>query len=106
MSADRELLELAAKAAGIELKWMAVVNGPQAGEVFCSNWHPGTDDGDCARMEAALSIRVEWWRDSVTAYRQELGCANIQYSSHGGDRNAARRLASLQVAAEIGRAMP
>lgn len=106
---DRELLELAAKAADIDgwyevgyLSFIKRTGGP---------WRPLDDDGDGARLEAALGIEVEWFDASVRcanltgASRNDI-VARETYADHGGDRQAARRLASLRVAAEIGKAAP
>lgn len=70
-----------------------------------SAWNPYTDDGDCARMEAALRIDVEWYPRWVLCHRQMIEPVAAHYHDHGGDRNAARRYASLQLAAAIGKAL-
>lgn len=121
MENDRELLELAAKAIGKNViahkfcdefldSWDGLIDYEDR---FMSNppeWSPLKDDGDCARMEAALGIDIEWLSYEVCAYwkdedgmllHEESEC----YSEHKGDKQAARRMASLRVAAEIGRAM-
>lgn len=105
---DRELLELAAKAEGRELGyWCPTNNAFWCGEY----WNPRTNDGDGARLEAALGIEVEWFDASVRcanltgASRNDI-VAREMYAEHGGDKQAARRLASLRVAAEIGKAAP
>lgn len=105
---NRELLEMAAKAhGGIDFDQFRGVFRHQIGMGFLGEeWDPSSDDGDCARMEAALGIDVKWYRDSVVAYRQEIACEGSDYSAYPGDRNAARRMASLKVAAAIGKAMP
>lgn len=110
MRTDRELLELAAKAAGIELKWMTIVNGPQAGEVFCSNWHPWADDGDALRLACDLGLRV------YPIARTETGAACSAVGDVTGKRmsevadmlptRAATRRAIVIAAAEIGASMP
>lgn len=61
---DRELLELAAKAAGIELDWDIPENsttpwrmtgeGDERGPA--AEWNPITDDGDALRLAVALNI--------------------------------------------------
>ncbi len=64
------------------------------------------DNGDCARMEAALGIDMRWGENHVIASRADLSDCELEYfSDHAGDKNAARRAASVAVAAEIGRAM-
>jgi len=66
-----------------------------------SAWNPDTDDGDCARMEAALGLNVAWYSDGVVVSNRRLQVRAAAYAAHGGDRNAARRMASLQLAAAI-----
>lgn len=93
---DRELLELAAKAAGIELKWMTIVNGPQAGEVFCSNWHPLADDGDALRLAVRVpAVNLNWvLMEAWQAHDKEE------------DRRAYVRRVIVLAAAEFAKAMP
>ena len=58
MSADRELLELAAKAAGLEfdlLDGKPIRREPDGQPVY---WNPLTDDGDALRLAVALGIAV------------------------------------------------
>lgn len=72
---DRELLEKAAKAAGIELEWWDAgcpgfySSGDRMGLTF-TNWNPLTDDGDALRLAVKLHIRItpgemqssaSWW---------------------------------------------
>jgi len=118
MRTDRELLELAAKAEGWKKAayqdmrgWGEIRYGYSEAMYIGDDetigyWNPLTDDGDCARMEAKLAIDVKWYRDSVVAYRKEIACDGVDFRDHGDDRNAARRIASLRVAAEIGKQMP
>lgn len=115
MSTDRELLELAAKAAKLDFVpvfyGMYGGGGRMGGEKALPyrNWNPLTDDGDGARLEAALEIYIVWWPTRAEAVcvaqnGRRIG-ASFGYVEAGG-KQAARRLASLRVAAEIGRAMP
>ncbi len=60
---DRELLERAAKAAGMETRWERVTSQlrarvPGSGDAF-PVWSPLTDDGDALRLAVKLGIRVE-----------------------------------------------
>jgi len=123
---DRELLEMAAKAAGIAGEWTdcydgdyyseyngmcgLIVDKPNANTVV---WNPWIDDGDCARMEAVLNINVKWfdamkcanaWVEDSCLHPDEA-TAYENYPDHAGNKQAARRMASLRVAAEIGKAM-
>lgn len=98
---DREMLELAAKAAGIEsgggLFWC-----PATGNA----WNPITDDGDEARLEAKLGLNVLWGSRTVAVGRKHFGPFEERYQEHNGDKQAARRRAGVRAAAEIGRQMP
>lgn len=107
---ERELLELAAKAMGIDLIWSSEPGwAPKLKTNRMQSWNPHDDDGDCARMEAALGIGLEWYSDSVVVSKRERhktpSVRAASYAAHGGDRNAARRDASLQLAAAIGKAI-
>jgi len=96
MSADRELLKLAAKA--IALPW---IDGHEStGLRYVEDgapkiWNPLTDDGDALRLAAKLYL----WKAIRLAHRLvgSPGCPDIY---------AATRRAIVRAAAEIGRAMP
>lgn len=102
---DRELLELAAKAAGIDHNQLfnSCVN--------CSSldkWNPLTDDGDALRLMVHLSITIEFGPITVASYK---GCAEVQNMIHAhsyerNDRSQVIRRAITRAAAEIGRDMP
>lgn len=102
MTTEREQLELAAKACGITLD--EHLNDRASYRHSYVKWNPLTDDGDCARMEAQLGIDVEW---ELLAKEVWSSCGNIEimerFIDYAGDKNAARRAASVAVAAEIGR---
>ena len=109
MKTDRELLELAAKAAGI-----SNLRGADSTH-HCYylrydetpvRWNPLTDDGDCARLEATLSLNVSWYPAMVLVGTEistpaSPACAEY-FDQHNGDKNAARRRASTRAAADIG----
>jgi hypothetical protein len=102
---DRELLELAAKAEGRQLKYMTVTNA--AGERvdrFIAYWNPLTDDGDALRLAVKLQIGVKQYGDHVVAWFGGgfIGTGRIQYD---GDPCAATRRAIVRAAAAIGEAM-
>ena len=92
---DRELLELAAKAAGIPLK-------PDFAERFDYYmadklmWNPLTDDGDALRLAVRLNILKNAYLESWIAH--EVG--------KGLDWYAATRRAITRAAAEIKKEMP
>lgn len=91
---DRELLELAAKAAGLS----------KADREWPNRWEPLTDDGQEARLEAALCLSVEWGGDFKSPFVTVGGC--LERFHEPDDRQAARRRAGVRAAAELGRAMP
>lgn len=96
---DRELLELAAKAAGYNYK-------PQNGAIVVdgipANWNPLTDDGDALRLVVKLQMELTVFRDHVTAFYATGWCDEL----NGDDPYAATSRAIVRAAAEIGRAMP
>lgn len=110
---DRELLELAAKAAGYEFSWGATpliktvdmsVNRP------FTIWNPLSDDGDALRLAVKLGLTVapanginaeisECYRNSSLFGRSTDG----RSERHNGDEYSATRRAIVRAAAEIGR---
>ena len=104
---DRELIELAAKAAG--------KGGMYEGNVFvledpdtyeCSAWNPLTDDGDALRLAVKLHIGLGYqapdYRPNWTTVASERGGARYA-SETGDDPYAATRRAIVRAAAEIGK---
>ena len=112
MTTERELLELAAKACGLAAKYTTenskslLAEGPWNPLLgkHCWYWNPLADDGDCARMEAQLGLSILWFKDYVLSGKGRLHQV-IDCEDHNGDKNAARRAASVAVASEIGRAL-
>ena len=105
MKIDIELLELAAKAAGIK-----VATAHEHGLYLASAkwWNPLTDDGDALRLAVALRLTIAWDRfdddDYATATpphtHQGYDCIVDQ------DPCAATRRAIVRAAAAMGEAMP
>ena len=60
MKTDRELLELAARAAGIELgAWHPDKKSYWVGEFYSGKeWNPLTDDGDALRLAVKLNMQI------------------------------------------------
>jgi hypothetical protein len=104
---DRELLELAAKAAGIKAKWFKVkkwkdYDGARwligRDDVFGTHhskpWNPLTDDGDALRLAVKLKMTLG------------VGIARADEGARSGFDEpcdyAATRLAIVRAAAEIG----
>ena len=97
--ADKELLELAAKAAGIA-----------DGDVFYDMdqdkiWNPLTDDGDALRLAVKLKMTVDVRlfddKVQVRAYHEP----SMYHVNEKGDQFAATRRAIVRAASEIGRSM-
>jgi hypothetical protein len=93
---DKELLELAAKAA-----W-----GAMATQMIESGWNPLTDDGDALRLAVkfglGISIPLSNKRTDVVTFS---GPITSVIEAHG-DPYAATRRAITRAAAEIAKAMP
>lgn len=113
--ADRELIELAAKAAGIKLDKGTGAGQPSQNNGFdiagnaVLDWHNGTkwnplqSDADAFRLMVALDIDIRFYRKHVDANCDSR--AGSIFKEHGKDRAAATRNAIVRAAAEIGRGM-
>ena len=105
---DRELLELAAKAAGIQ--FYALSRGgaryaPQPGIMQpYVRWNPLADDGDALRLVVKCNLHVCVGYGSVSACLQDDGSFH-RIEEIKDDPYAATRRAIVRAAAEIGRAM-
>lgn len=93
---DRELLELAAKAAGYPPEWKGEIKIMADAPVYERLWNPLADDGDALRLAVKLELHIDFMHDVHV-----LGC-----SEGGPDRLVATRRAIVRSAAEIGKAMP
>ena len=107
---DRELLELAAKAAGFEFagKLIPEVQGKRKGPFILkgsrwTQWNPLTDDGDALRL--AVSLRLSPMMRTLGCDTTDLNGTAGAYEKWGGDPYAATRRAIVRAAAEIGRQM-
>ena len=98
---DRELLELAAKAAGYRVKF-SVTGDPyaQAG-INTRAWNPLTDDGDALRLAAKLTLNVLSSEACVIA-EDERGVECIEYMYGPEDYASGWRRAIVRAAAAIG----
>jgi hypothetical protein len=106
---DRELLELAAKAAGIDTKhslrfsdvafdWQARLN----------RWNPLIDDGDAFRLAVKLKINISIigkYDNEILAYSAAHHYDEEPSESMESDPYAATRRAIVRAAAEIGKGM-
>lgn len=123
---DRELLELAAKAAGFgdpekgRVTWTESEYPPKSGKYgalwnfvgymdTAQLWNPLTDDGDALRLAVKLGITLELhprWVYARAVISIHSWSVIEEGWGNGGDPNAATRRAIVRAAAEIGRAMP
>jgi hypothetical protein len=104
MTNKKELLELAARAMGEKVPPLFYPDGA-ACLLSGQHWDPTEDDGDCARLEAAVKLDVVWHPRFVDVISTNPYVAvKEDYADHN-DRQAARRLASTRAAAEVGRGM-
>lgn len=96
---DRELLELAAKAAGITSTSRTIDGAfwiPEGAE--CQRpWNPLTDDGDALRLAVKLGLFAEYDAASQLQAISEVP---------GADPYADTRRAIVRAAAEIGKNLP
>jgi hypothetical protein len=106
---DRELLELAAKAAGYDEtkicidEWFWVLNETDD----WTPWNPLTDDGDALRLAVKLNI-VVWEFNQYDRAMAEVryGEARGEYWEFAGeDKYSSTRRAITRAAAEIGKEM-
>ena len=116
---DRELLELAAKAAGIACdkdgpyverqEWQQWFGEQGHFETVRVNWNPLHDDGDALRL--AVKLNMELLRSQRNDPRPWVSAVIRNTTIHGAedigdDANAATRRAIVRAAAAIGEAMP
>ena len=64
---DRELLEAAARAAGIPLQRLEPETVWDTGQITRNGWNPLTDDSDALRLAVALALEIRPGVGMVTA---------------------------------------
>lgn len=103
MKTDRELLELAAKAAGysveIDMNWGT--GGMPFYRLSGQKWDPLTDDGDALRLMVKLRMNVYNPPGSHSSASACCGDFVSYFNEHGSDEAATRR-AIVRAAAAIG----
>ncbi len=119
---DRELLELAAKAAGIGGYWddsyAAFVTKRNASGIAQAFWCPLSDDGDALRLQTTLGLSVEPYpyytdpKHSVIVKQRRRGDqmresnpTQVVELYRDSDPQTATRRAIVRAAAEIGKAI-
>lgn len=99
---DRELLELAAKAAGIVKFWDGDTSCAGAASDF---WNPLTDDGDALRLAVKLEFQVIIYSDWVEVLQDGIRKTNADSVYDAGCMLTCTRRAIVQAAAEIGKSL-
>ena len=118
---DRDLLELAAKAAGVQLLWTCggqPVNVPTLFKGMGSDevWNPLTDDGDALRLAVRLRLHARQFPIVDDGFDAPLGMVevwrvddedplHVEFLRSGDDRLVTTRRAIVRAAAEIGKEM-
>ena len=113
MKTDRELLELAAKAAGLKVFWGWPSSTYQKHDRLyrsipdlimydAPEWNPLTDDGDALMLAVKLGMLVDVTAFSVTAI---VNGAISAKEKHNGDPYSSTRRAIVRAAAAIGEGM-
>ena len=105
---DRELLELAAKGAGINVVWSELAECFFLGEECLQPWNPLDDDGHALRLAVDMKIDIFPWINSAqggaTQARNHHGTRTQERSAdNSGCIYSATRRAIVRAAAEIGR---
>ena len=118
---DIELLEAAAKAAGIEAWWgrnfqrdtMYRIASPGSSVIIGVEWNPLRDDGDALRLAVTLGLHIQIDFDDSDCQCVYVwgdwpnfdGAVPHMMDKDGADRSFAVRSAIARAAAEIGRNM-
>lgn len=108
---DREMLELAAHAAGMDCRmrycdaWKGMALYTLQQGYFGPTWNPLTDDGDALRLAVTLEISVEFYRSTSDGTKFVIATKprSRQVEACNSDPYAAARRAITRAAAEIGR---
>lgn len=115
---DRELLEMAAKAAGvlyIEMDDGSPDFSEDRGHIYGIRqlpfgvvWNPLADDGDALRLAASLRMTIDigLWREEVQVRAYDKNLGGMYHIDEQGDLITAARRAITRAAAEISKAMP
>lgn len=104
---DRELLELAAKAAGIEGEYSKRANAIVNEDGY---WMPLNDDGDALRLAVKLKIDIHNFSNGCNADTRhsliDIGFVEENAHRNDGDIYKAVRRSIVRAAALLGESMP
>ena len=104
---DRELLEMAAKAAGVHWNLWDYDRVRNLGHMVTPNmmWNPLRDDGKAFQLAVNLKLQVIIYSDWVEVLQDGIRKANADSVYDAGCMLTCARRAIVRAAAEIGRAM-
>ena len=105
---DKELLELAAKAAGYDVEFMPLSGANIVSGERCGLWRPLEDDGDALRLAVKLKMPINVTNEIARCIWGSFGNGercDEWHSNNGDDPYAATRRAITRAAAEIGKTM-
>ena len=112
---DKEMLELAAKAAGVDARWSPdgllrdCTDGHPAMNIYAApTWNPLTDDGDALRLAVKLKLDVFFHTSRVEAHIAGGRIPPIHHIAreiYDTNPYVATRRAIVRAAAEIGKEM-
>jgi len=105
---DRELLEMAAKAAGIELCWVPNADGIECpaflGVVPWVWWNPLNNDGDAMRLAVKLNLSMDLFdKEILVGFTSNSNQCDQVKETYSNDPYAATRRCIAIAAAQIGK---
>lgn len=111
MKTDRELLELAAKAAGLRSEWSDVAGcmnlyADSAFKVRTGRWDPKRENLDAFKLAVKLRLDINFYEGSQYVCVTDYLCDHSSSTDYTDDRYRDVRLAILDCAAQIGESMP
>lgn len=100
---DKEILEWAAKAAGIELAWSSDPGlAPKLKSHRMTSWNPLDDDGDALRLSVKLGIGMVHHLGWGQVFHPKLDGERIDFH-YDPDAQSATRRAIVRAAMELGK---
>ena len=103
---DRELLELAAKAAGISFFVDSRGRGMQMhANLMPAQWNPLAYDGDALRLLVGLKLDIQFFDGYAEIHVGGDGITSATVEPYAPDMQAATRRAIVRAAASIGEKM-
>jgi len=109
---DRELIEMAAKAAGVEGEWEdhPQINGRDASGIYIEGhtflWNPLASNDDALKLLVTCGVDLDCGPDYISAYvwdfAENRSIVKDITEQFGGDKLAAYRRAITRAAAAIG----